>query len=119
MTGNPAPALRQMLAVLDSEREALAALDLDAIVLATTDKDALCSAFSPSTDAPEPLDDEARALLLAAKQKNETNRRIRNLLAANVAARLEALSGKPGLYRRPAGHPAGRGAGRGADLRTA
>lgn len=35
--------LRQMLAVLEAERQALAGLDLDAIVGTTRDKDRLCT----------------------------------------------------------------------------
>ena len=35
---------------------------------------------------------------------NEINRQIRNLLAANVSARLEALTGQGALYRPRAGH---------------
>ena len=101
-----AKALRQMLAVLESERQALAALDLDAITLVTTDKDDLCGVITlhdaaQNTAGQPEMDEECRGLLMAAKQKNETNRRIRNLLAANVSARLETLSGSTGLYRKP------------------
>ncbi len=92
--------LRQMIAVLDEERQALAALDLDAITLAADGKQSLCSGLTAANDvAPN---EECRGLLEAARHANETNRRIRNLLAANVAARLEALSGAPATYRRPA-----------------
>lgn len=100
-SGKLAQSLRQMLAVLESERRALAALDLDTILLASTDKDELCGVLADHEEAQAAVDEECRGLLHAAKQKNETNRRIRNLLAANVAARLEALSGSPGLYRKP------------------
>jgi DNA-binding transcriptional regulator YbjK len=101
-----AQSLRQMVAALESERQALAALDLDAITVAATDKDELCGVITlhdpaQNTAGHPALDEECRALLIAAKQKNETNRRIRNLLAANVEARIEALSGTPGLYRKP------------------
>lgn len=91
--------LRQMLAVLEDERQALAGLDVDALVLATSGKQSLCDeleTFGTSIDA------ECRGLLEAARHQNEVNRRLRNLLAANVAARLDALTQSPGLYSGPA-----------------
>ncbi len=93
--------LRQMIAVPEEERPALASLDIDALVLAGTNKQALCDGLE-SAD-PARIDDECRGLLQAAKQANEVNRRVRNLVAANVAARLDALTGSAGLYRSPAG----------------
>jgi hypothetical protein len=42
---------------------------------------------------PQTLDGETRTLAETARQLNEVNRRVRNLLAANVAARIEALGG--------------------------
>ena len=39
------------------------------------------------------IDGETRTLAETARQLNEVNRRVRNLLAANVAARIEALGG--------------------------
>jgi hypothetical protein len=93
--------LRQMVAVLQAERQALAGLDLDAILGCANDKRALCGRI----DAAGPfggdfgLDEECRGLLDAAKRINEVNRQVRNLLAANVAARLEVLAGTPSLYR--------------------
>jgi hypothetical protein len=85
MAGN----LRQMIAVLEAERQALAGLDPEALDSATLAKEQLCLALAPSgSDA---LDDECRALALTAQHLNEVNRRVRNLLAANVAARLEML----------------------------
>lgn len=98
--------LRQMIAVLQAERQALAGLDLDAIIGCAQDKVALCGTL----DAQSPLlagatiDEECRGLLDAAKRLNEVNRQVRNLIAANVAARLDALTGSPALYR---GGPAG------------
>ncbi|MGD9472625.1 MAG: flagellar protein FlgN [Novosphingobium sp.] len=89
--------LRQMIAVLESERQALAALDLDSLMMARHDKLVLCDNLGGHS--PEALDAECRALAQTAQQLNEVNRRVRNLLAANVEARLEALSGRPGLYR--------------------
>ncbi|MFO1255795.1 MAG: flagellar protein FlgN [Sphingomonadaceae bacterium] len=93
--------LRQMVAVLQEERQALAGLDLDAIMGCVNDKVALCGtidAAGPFTD-PAQIDDECRGLLDAARRLNEVNRQVRNLIAANVAARLDALTGSPALYR--------------------
>ena len=94
-----ATTLRQMLAVLEEERQALAALDIDALTLTGKGKLSLCATLEGA--APPQLDGECRALLQAAKQANEVNRRVRNLVAANVTARLEALTGALGLYRSP------------------
>jgi hypothetical protein len=89
--------LRQMLAVLQAERQALAGLDLDAIVGAATDKRALCGRLD-DTGAME-MDEECRGLADAARRLNEVNRQVRNLIAANVSARLDALTGSPTLYK--------------------
>lgn len=40
-------------------------------------------------------------MLDAARRLNEVNRQVRNLIAANVAARLDALTGSPALYNAP------------------
>lgn len=93
--------LRQMIAVLQAERQALAGLDLDAIIGAAQDKIALCGtidAHGPFSDG-FALDEECRGLLDAARRLNEVNRQVRNLIAANVAARLDALTGSPALYK--------------------
>lgn len=85
LTGN----LRQMIAVLQTERQALATLKADALFEVTEAKDTLCAriaGFDPQT-----INEEARALAQTAKSLNEANRRVRNLLAANVAERLGAL----------------------------
>ncbi|MEM8724231.1 MAG: flagellar protein FlgN [Pseudomonadota bacterium] len=92
VTGN----LRQMIAVLEEERQALASLDTDALTCSTHAKEALCDALMPV--AAGDLNAETRALAETAQQLNEVNRRVRNLLAANVAARLEALGGTPATY---------------------
>lgn len=97
--GNLAGSLRQMLAVLETERQALAALDVDALVLSTQGKQSLCETLDGSP--PDSVDAECRGLLEAARHQNEVNRRLRNLLAANVAARLDALTRSPGLYSGP------------------
>ena len=108
-------ALRQMVAVLQAERQALAGLDLDGIRGCAHDKQALCGKLDEADSAL--VDQECRGLLDAARRLNEVNRQVRNLIAANVARRLEAITGGPALYRAP-GHGAPAyaypfGAGRG------
>lgn len=93
--------LRQMLAVLQAERQALAGLDIDAIVGASASKDALCGRLG-QTGRVE-IDEECRGMLDAARRLNEVNRQVRNLIAANVQSRLDALMGAPGLYKAGAG----------------
>ena len=83
--------LRQMIAVLQRERQALAALDADDLICSARDKDVLCDQLAAI--GPLGLDTETRGLAETARQLNEVNRRVRNLLAANVAARIEALGG--------------------------
>ncbi len=101
--------LRQMLATLEAERQALAGLDLDVIMGCAVDKRSLCGRLDesgPFADS-DAIDEECRGLLDAAKRLNEVNRQVRNLIAANVSARLEVLTGSPALYRaRPSGGPA-------------
>ena len=89
--------LRQMLAVLESERQALAGLDCDAILGAANDKNRLCGSLEGAETVE--LDDECRSLLDAARRLNEVNRQVRNLIAANVSSRLDALRGSPQIYR--------------------
>ncbi len=89
--------LRQMMAVLESERQALAGLNVDAIIGCAERKNALCSRLEDT--GPGDVDAECRGLVEAARRLNETNRRVRNLIAANVATRLDALTGQPALYR--------------------
>lgn len=97
--------LRQMIAVLERERHALAALDADDLICSARDKDALCDVLAEI--GPQALDHETRNLAETARQLNEVNRRVRNLLAANVAARIEALGGPHRLAR--ATYTPGRG----------
>ena len=89
--------LRQMLAVLQAERQALAEMDLGAILGTSDDKQALCGKLDQSKASE--IDEECRGLLDAARRLNEVNRQVRNLVAANVSARLDALTGSPALYR--------------------
>jgi hypothetical protein len=94
--------LRQMVAVLETERQALAGLDLDAIMASAVGKQNLCDHLSAASETE--VDDECRGLLEAARRLNEVNRQVRNLIAANVSARLDALTGSPQLYRAPAAY---------------
>lgn len=89
--------LRQMLAVLQEERHALAGLDLDLIMGCASNKAELCGTLADVSDAA--VDEECRGLLDAARRLNEANRRVRNLIAANVSSRLDALTGTSPLYR--------------------
>ena len=94
--------LRQMIAVLERERQALASLDADGLFEAAREKDALCDALVEAETAW--LDAETRPLAETAQRLNDVNRRVRNLLAANVATRLEALGAPRAAYQ--AGHRA-------------
>jgi hypothetical protein len=88
-----------MLAVLEAERQALAAMNIDALSVAGDTKLQLVGALDDYCAAD--VDAECRGLLEAARHQNEVNRKVRNLLAANVAARLDALTRSPGLYTGP------------------
>ncbi|ARU17311.1 hypothetical protein A9D14_06770 [Croceicoccus marinus] len=85
-----------MLAVLEAERQAIAGLDLDAITMAARDKLGLCDRLESADLAT--FDEECRAMSRAARDANEVNRQMRNLVAANIAARIDMLSGSPRLY---------------------
>lgn len=89
--------LRQMIAVLEEERKALAGLDVEALVLAQDKKISLCDGIEQGGRAAP--DEECLALAESAKRLNEVNRTVRNLLAANVEARLGVLTGGPGIYK--------------------
>lgn len=93
--------LRQMLALLEQERQALAALDMERILTCSDGKMDLCQRID--TANPQNLNEECRGLLDGVTRLNETNRKMRNLIAANVEARLSALTGHVGIYgSRPA-----------------
>lgn len=98
---NTAGRLRQMLALLEGERQALAGLDLERILTAAQGKLDMCDLLSASDTAD--LDDECLGLLDSVRRVNETNRRLRNLIATNMAARFAALTGSVKLYSRAAG----------------
>lgn len=86
-----------MIAALEAERQALASLDADGLFEAARSKEALCDALSPLDRSA--LNTETLPLAETAQHLNEVNRRVRNLLAANVAARLEALGAPRAAYR--------------------
>jgi len=94
--------LRQMVAVLQNERQALAGFDLDGILGLANEKQALCATLGDADDAA--IDEECRGLLDSARRLNEVNRQIRNLIAANVSARLDVLTGSPAVYRAQPGY---------------
>lgn len=89
--------LRQMIAVLETERQALATLKPDALMAVTREKESVCDLLAQA--GTHPLDEKTRALVETAKSLNDVNRRVRNLLAANVAGRLDALGAdRPGRH---------------------
>jgi hypothetical protein len=88
--------LRQMLALLEGERQALAGLDLERILTCADGKLELCEQIERRAQGH--LDEESRGLLDAVARLNEINRKLRNLIAANVEARLSALTGRVGVY---------------------
>jgi hypothetical protein len=92
--------LRQMVAVLERERNALAGIDHDEVLISAREKETLCARLADAGSTA--LDDQTRALVDTARRLNETNRKVRNLLAANVEARLEAL-GARSAYRSAGG----------------
>jgi flagellar biosynthesis/type III secretory pathway chaperone len=89
--------LRQMVAVLQAERQALAEMDLEGIMGCASEKASLCGQVEAVDHAA--VDAECRGLLDAARRLNEVNRQVRNLIAANVSSRLDTLTGSPSLYR--------------------
>ena len=92
--------LRQMLAILEGERAALAGLDLERIITCADGKQRLCNELEAA--ARQPLDEECEGLLNAVRRLNEVNRKLRNMIADNVQARLGALTGSSFLYSAPA-----------------
>ena len=89
-------ALRQMLALLEGERQALAALDIDRITNCTNGKIELCDRLDKVR--PEDLDEECLGLLDAVRRLNTINRRLRNLIATNVQSRIDSMAGAGGTY---------------------
>lgn len=89
--------LRQMIAVLEAERQALATLQPDTLLAVTQEKEGFCDLLLGIGS--EAITAEARALAQTAKSLNDVNRRVRNLVAANVSGRLEALGAQSGTQR--------------------
>lgn len=104
MTPRPAvkDALRRMLAVLETERQALAGLDIGAITGCAGEKAALTRQLVDASN--DNMDEECLSLVDAARRLNEVNRQVRNLVAANVAARLDNLMGAATVYRLDTAH---------------
>lgn len=92
--------LVQMLAALQSERQALAGLDIDRILGCAADKGSLCATIARFSS--DDLDEDCRTLVESAKRLNEVNQQVRNLIAANVSARLDALVEQGSGYARAA-----------------
>ncbi len=90
-------ALRQMLALLEGERQALAALDIQRINTCSTGKMELCDRLEQVR--PEELDEECIGLLDAVSRLNTINRRLRNLIATNVQSRIDSMAGAAGTYQ--------------------
>ncbi|GAB5348422.1 hypothetical protein [Alteriqipengyuania sp. 357] len=95
---NTRTALRQMLALLEGERQALAALDIERITTCSNGKMELCDQLERVR--PEELDEECLGLLDAVRRLNTINRRLRNLIASNVQSRLDSMAGAAGTYNR-------------------
>jgi hypothetical protein len=89
--------LRQMLALLEGERQALATLDLERILTCADGKLELCAAIERCSTSAE-LDEECHGLLDGVRRLNEINRKLRNLIASNMQARFTALTGQAGIY---------------------
>ena len=88
--------LRQMIALLEGERQALAAMDLDRISNCTSGKLQICEKLEAVERGD--LDEECLGLLDAVKRLNEINRRLRNLIATTVQSRRSALTGSGQAY---------------------
>lgn len=91
--------LRQMLALLEGERQALAGLDLERILTCADGKLRLSGELEQVAGGE--LDEECEGLLNAVRRLNDINRRLRNMIADNVQARLGALTGSSWLYGAP------------------
>lgn len=88
--------LKSMLALLEGERSALASFDMERIMTCADGKLELCERIE--REAQKGVDEECHGLLDAVHRLNEINRKLRNLIAANVQARLSALTGAVGMY---------------------
>ncbi len=86
--------LRQVIALLQEERQVLAGLNIASIMDPKLDNVPQCGTLDNSgAFAGDPAwDEECQGLLEAAWRMNEINREVHNLIAAGVAARLDVLS---------------------------
>lgn len=86
--------LRQVIALLQEERQALAGLNIAAIMDPSLENVLQCGTLdnSGAFAGDLMLDEECQGLLEAARRMNEVNREVHNLIAAGVAARLDVLS---------------------------
>ncbi|WP_414899984.1 flagellar protein FlgN [Sphingomonas flavalba] len=84
--------LRAVVDALHAEIAALKRFDVAALAVATGAKEAGIGALA-GTWRQDEVDDEVRALAEEAQRLNETSRIYVNLMAANVRARLDALTG--------------------------
>lgn len=89
-------ALHSLAGVLEAERQALAALDLERILVCARGKEDLAGQLARYRS--DTLDDECKGLLDAVRRLNAINRKMRNLIAANIQARLGELTGTVELY---------------------
>jgi hypothetical protein len=88
--------LKKMLVLLEGERTALSSFNMEHILTCADGKLELCAQIEQN--AARGVDEECHGLLDAAHRLNEINRKLRNLIAANVQARLGALTGSISLY---------------------
>lgn len=88
--------LKTMLALLEGERAALASMDMERILTCADGKLELCERIE--REAISGVDEECHGLLDAVHRLNAINRKLRNLIAANVQQRLAALTGAGGTY---------------------
>lgn len=88
--------LRQMLALLEGERQALSGLDLERILVCAEGKKQLSGSLAAATD--NELDEECRGLLEGVAHLNNVNRKLRNMIADGVQTRLDTLTGVTHLY---------------------
>lgn len=93
--------LRQMLDLLESERKALAGLDLERIINCAEGKHGICEELDGIGTST--LDEECLGLLSSVRRLNDINRQLRNMISANVQARLGALTGSIQMYNEAAG----------------
>ena len=95
---NPAlrESLKKMLVLLEGERSALSSLHLEHILTCADGKMELAEVIERASR--DGVDEECRGLVDGVIRLNEINRKLRNLIAANIQARIGALTGSLSLY---------------------